>query len=242
MEHQIWITALLNSTLAAPANAMMDAVGLKHDPSHPWSNWMAIEILVALILVVLFAVVRARLSVDKPGKLQHLLEVIYEFLGAQAEETIGHDAKRFRVYFGTMFIFILAMNLIGLIPGLESPTMFPMVPLGMAVCTVFFYHWQGLRSNGVGYVKQFIGPMLWLAPLMIPIEIFSHLARPLSLTVRLYGNMFAGEQVYVAFLGLTKVFIPAIFIGLHLFVSLLQAYVFTLLSMIYVGSAVSHEH
>jgi F-type H+-transporting ATPase subunit a len=84
--------------------------------------------------------------------------------------------------------------------------------------------------------------MLWLAPLMIPIEIFSHLARPLSLTVRLYGNMFAGEQVYVAFLGLTKVFIPAIFIGLHLFVSILQAYVFTLLSMIYVGSAVSHEH
>jgi len=242
MEHEIWITALLNSTLAAPANAVMGAVGLNHDPSHPWSNWMAIEILVTLILVVLFAMVRARLSVDKPGKLQHVLEVIYEFLGAQAEETIGHDAKKFRVYFGTMFIFILAMNLIGLIPGLESPTMFPMVPLGMAVCTVLFYHWQGLRANGAGYVKQFIGPMLWLAPLMIPIEIFSHLARPLSLTVRLYGNMFAGEQVYVAFLGLTKVFIPAIFIGLHLFVSILQAYVFTLLSMIYVGSAVSHEH
>ena len=242
MEHEIWITALLNSTLAAPANAVMGAVRLNHDPSHPWSNWMAIEILVTLILVVLFAIVRARLSVDKPGKLQHVLEVIYEFLGAQAEETIGHDAKKFRVYFGTMFIFILAMNLIGLIPGLESPTMFPMVPLGMAVCTVLFYHWQGVRANGVGYVKQFIGPMLWLAPLMIPIEIFSHLARPLSLTVRLYGNMFAGEQVYVAFLGLTKVFIPAIFIGLHLFVSILQAYVFTLLSMIYVGSAVSHEH
>src|SRR5580692_1520147 len=240
MEHEIWITALLNSTLAAPANAVMGAVGLNDDPSHPWSNWMAIEILVTLILVVLFAIVRARLSVDKPGKLQHVLEVIYEFLGAQAEETIGHDAKKFRVYFGTMFIFILAMNLIGLIPGLESPTMFPMVPLGMAVCTVLFYHWQGLRANGAGYVKQFIGPMLWLAPLMIPIEIFSHLARPLSLTVRLYGNMFAGEQVYVAFLGLTKVFIPAIFIGLHLFVSILQAYVFTLLSMIYVGSAVSH--
>jgi F-type H+-transporting ATPase subunit a len=242
MEHEIWITALLNSTLAAPANAVMGAVGLNDDPIHPWSNWMAIEILVTLILVVLFAMVRARLSVDKPGKLQHVLEVIYEFLGAQAEETIGHDAKKFRVYFGTMFIFILAMNLIGLIPGLESPTMFPMVPLGMAVCTVLFYHWQGVRANGVGYVKQFIGPMLWLAPLMIPIEIFSHLARPLSLTVRLYGNMFAGEQVYVAFLGLTKVFIPAIFIGLHLFVSILQAYVFTLLSMIYVGSAVSHEH
>jgi len=242
MEHEIWITALLNSTLAAPANAIMGAVGLKHDPSHPWSNWMAIEILVVLILVVLFAVVRARLSVDKPGKLQHVLELIYEFLGAQAEEIIGHDAKKFRVYFGTMFFFILVMNLIGLIPGLESPTMFPMVPFGLALCTVFFYNWQGLRANGLGYLKQFFGPMVWLAPLMIPIEIISHLARPLSLTVRLYANMLAGEQVYLAFLGLTKLFIPAIFIGLHLFVSFLQAYIFTLLSMIYVGSAVSHEH
>src|SRR5277367_777299 len=102
---------------------------------------MSMELLVVLFIVVLFAIARAGLSVDKPGKLQHLLEVIYEFLGAQADETIGHDAKRFRVYFGTMFIFILAMNLIGLIPGLESPTMFPMVPLGMAVCTVIFYHW-----------------------------------------------------------------------------------------------------
>jgi F-type H+-transporting ATPase subunit a len=242
MEHEIWITALLNNALAGPANALLDTVGLKHDPSHPWSNWMAIEVLVALILLVFFAVLRARLSVDKPGKAQHVLEVIYEFLGAQAEEIIGHDAKKFRVYFGTLFFFILALNLIGLIPGLESPTMFPMVPFGLALCTVVFYNWQGLRSNGVGYLKQFFGPMVWLAPLMIPIEIISHLARPLSLTVRLYANMLAGEQVFLAFLGLTKLFIPAIFIGLHLFVSFLQAYIFTLLSMIYVGSAVSHEH
>jgi F-type H+-transporting ATPase subunit a len=242
MEHEIWITALFNNALAGPANAVLDAVGLKHDPSHPWSNWMAIEILVALILLVLFAVVRARLSVDKPGKMQHILEVIYEFLGAQAEEIIGHDAKKFRVYFGTLFFFILVLNLIGLIPGLESPTMFPMVPFGLALCTVVFYNWQGVRANGVGYLKQFFGPMVWLAPLMIPIEIISHLARPLSLTVRLYANMLAGEQVFLAFLGLTKLFVPAIFIGLHLFVSFLQAYIFTLLSMIYVGSAVSHEH
>jgi F-type H+-transporting ATPase subunit a len=84
--------------------------------------------------------------------------------------------------------------------------------------------------------------MLWLAPLMLPIEIISHFARPLSLTVRLFANMFAGEQVYLTFISLTKLIIPAIFIGLHLFVSLLQAYIFTLLAMIYVGGAVSHEH
>lgn len=242
MENQIWITALLNKALASPANTVLDAVRIKHDPGHPWSDWMAIEILVALIVIALFAVLRVRLSVDKPGKLQHVFELIYEFLGAQAEEIIGHDARKFRVYFGTMFIFILALNLIGLIPGLESPTMFPMVPFGFAICTIVYYNWQGVRANGLGYAKQFIGPMLWLAPFMIPIEIISHLARPLSLTVRLYANMLAGEQVFLAFLGLTKLFIPAIFLGLHLFVSFLQAYIFTLLSMIYVGGAVSHEH
>ena len=242
MEHEIWVTALLNNSLAGPANAVLDAVGLTHDASHPWSNWMAIEILVALLLVALFAFVRSQLSVDKPGKLQHVLEVIYEFLGAQAEEIIGHDAKKFRVYFGTLFFLILSLNLIGLIPGLESPTEFPMVPLGFAICTFLYYHSQGVRANGFGYVKQFIGPMILLAPLMLPIEIISHFARPLSLTLRLYANMFAGEQVFLAFLGLTKLFVPAIFMGLHLFVSFLQAYIFTLLSMIYVGGAVSHEH
>jgi F-type H+-transporting ATPase subunit a len=192
--------------------------------------------------VLLFAIARTRLSVDKPGKLQHLLEVIYEFLNAQGEEVIGHDAHKFRVYFGTIFFFVLFMNLIGLIPGFESPTMFPMVPCGLAIATFFFYNAAGFKANGIGYLKQFIGPMLLLAPLMLPIELISHFARPLSLTIRLYANMFAGEQVFLTFLGLTKLAIPAIFIALHFFVSVLQAYIFTLLGMIYVGGAVSHDH
>jgi F-type H+-transporting ATPase subunit a len=134
------------------------------------------------------------------------------------------------------------MNVIGLIPGFESPTMFPMVPFGLAVVTVLFYHATGMRANGAGYIKQFLGPMLILVPLMLPIEIISHFARPLSLTVRLFANMFAGEQVYLTFLSLTKVIIPVIFIGLHLFVALLQAYIFMMLAMVYVGGAVAHDH
>jgi F-type H+-transporting ATPase subunit a len=134
------------------------------------------------------------------------------------------------------------MNVIGLIPGFESPTMYPMVPFGLAIVTFLFYHASGLRTNGAGYIKQFLGPMLLLAPLMFPIEIISHFARPLSLTVRLFANMFAGEQVYVTFLSLTKVIIPVIFIGLHLFVALLQAYIFMMLAMVYVGGAVAHDH
>ena len=203
---------------------------------------MVCEIVVVLCIVVLFSVLRSRLSVDKPGKLQHIMELTYEFVHASAEEVVGHDGPRYVAFFGTLFVFILLMNLLGLVPGFESPTMYPMVPLGLAVVTFLFYHGTGLRANGSGYLKQFLGPMLALAPLMIPIEIISHFARPLSLTIRLYANMFAGEQVYATFLMLTKLIVPVVFIALHLFVAFLQAYIFMLLAMVYVGGAVSHEH
>jgi F-type H+-transporting ATPase subunit a len=244
MEHELWITVPFNRFLAGPANSVLEAVGMRAaDPAHPWANWLAIEIVVVLFTMILFAVLRGRLSVDKPGKLQHTFEVIYEFLHAQAEEVVGHCSKRFLSFFGTLFIFVLFMNLIGVIPTLESPTMFTMVPLGLAVATFIYYNSAGVRAHGAGgYIRQFLGPMLLLAPVMLPIEIVSHFARPLSLTIRLYANMFAGEQVTNTFIGLTYLFIPALFMGLHIFVSLLQAYIFSLLAMIYVGGAVAHEH
>jgi F-type H+-transporting ATPase subunit a len=243
-ENELWITAPFNKFLAGPANAFLNAVGLPaSDPAHPWANWLAIEIVVVLFIIVLFAFLKTRLSVDRPGKLQHIFELIYEFLSAQASEIIEHGSKRYLAFFGTIFIFVLFMNLIGIIPTLESPTMDPIVPCGLAVATFIYYNAAGLRVNGVGgYIKQFLGPMLWLAPIMLPIEIVSHFARPLSLTIRLYANMFAGEQVTNTFLQLTYFIAPAIFMGLHIFVSVLQAYIFALLAMIYVGGAVSHEH
>src|SRR4051794_6179803 len=241
--HELWITNIFNRALGGPANALLSAVNYPpQDPANPWTDWMVCEILVVLFIVVLFAYLRTRLSVDRPGKLQHVFELTYEFVHASAEEVVGHDGPRYVSFFGTLFIFILLMNVMGLVPGLQSPTMFSWVPLGLAVVTFFFYHGTGLRSNGAGYIKQFLGPMLWLAPLMLPIEIVSHFARPLSLTIRLYANMFAGEQVYVTFVTLTKLLIPVIFIGLHLFVAFLQAYIFMLLAMVYVGGAVLHEH
>ena len=243
MKHELWITALFNKYLSAPANSILNAIHFPAgDRANPWSDWMVCEILVVLLVVVFFAVVRTRLSVDRPGKVQHTLEVTYEFLHAQAEEVVGHEGSKYMAFFGTMFFFILFMNCIGLIPGFDSPTMYPMVPFGMAVATFLFYNAAGVKTNGWGYLKQFLGPVWWLAFLMLPIEIVSHLARPLSLAVRLFANMFAGEQVYLTFISLTKLIVPVIFIGLHLFVSLLQAYIFTLLAMIYVGGAVSHEH
>ncbi len=210
--------------------------------AYHWSDWFVCEILVVLFILIFFGFLKRRLSVDQPGKIQHTFEVIYEFVHASAEEVVGHGGAKYTAFFGTIFLFILFMNVLGLIPGFVSPTGSPQVPLGLAVVTFLFYHATGVRAHGAGYVKQFLGPMIWLAWLMLPIEFVSHFARPLSLTVRLWANMFAGEEVYLTFLGLTKLVIPVIFIGLHLFVSILQAYIFMLLAMVYVGGAVSHEH
>lgn len=242
-ESELWLTALLNRFLAGPANAVLNAVGVQHNPAHPWSNWLSMEILVAAIIVVVFALLRTKLSVDRPGKLQHTFELIYEFVHGQTDESAGHPGFKYIPYFGALFIFVLFMNLIGIIPGFESPTMTPSVPAGLAVCTFILYNYAGFREHGLApYLAHFAGPMPWLAPVMIPIELISHLARPLSLTIRLFANMFAGEKVTLTFLALTYLIVPSVFMGLHVFVALLQAYIFMLLTMIYVGGAVAHEH
>jgi F-type H+-transporting ATPase subunit a len=120
--------------------------------------------------------------------------------------------------------------------------MFAPVPLGCALLTFVYYNVLGFQHQGVvGYLKHFAGPVWWLAPLFFVIEIISHLARPLSLTVRLYANMFAGEQVLIVFLGLVPIIIPVVFMGLHIFVGFVQAYIFFVLTLIYIGGSVAHE-
>ena len=241
--HELWITELFNNYLAGAGNAILSALGLGvHE--RPWTNYITMQILVVLLIMVVFALVRSILNMERPGKVQQTFEVVYEFLHGQTEEVIGHDGPKYLAFAGTLFIFILFGNLIGIIPGFESPTMFPFVPAGCAIATFFYYNFKGLFAQGpLGYLKHFLGPVpWWLMPLMFVVEVISHLARPLSLTVRLYANMFAGEMVTLVFLGLVPLAIPAIFMGLHVFVSLLQAYIFTVLTMIYIGAAVSHEH
>jgi F-type H+-transporting ATPase subunit a len=245
-EHELWFTALLNDYLAGPASAILNAVGVHaHHPERPWANFVAMQVVVLLVIMVLFAWLRSSFSVEKPGKAQHIFEGLYTFLHEQGEEIVGHGASRYLSFFGTLFIFILFCNLIGVIPGFESPTMFmpAPVPAGCAMAAFAYYHVAGIQAQGAGkYALHFAGPVWWLAPLMIPIELISHLARPMSLTIRLFANMFAGEMVTVIFLGLVPVVIPAVFMGLHVFVSFLQAYIFTLLTMVYVQGAVAHEH
>jgi F-type H+-transporting ATPase subunit a len=210
--------------------------------ARPWADFIVMEILVAAALMVLFAVLRPKLSPDKPGTFQQTFEVLYEFIRDQAEEQVGHTAHRYVAFFGVIFIFILTSNMIGLVPCFESPTMSASVTAGCAIATFGYYNLKGLWVNGIGYLGHFTGPLWWLAPLMFPIEIISHLARLLSLTVRLYANIFAGEQVTLVFIGLTKFGPPVAFMGLHIFVGVVQAYIFMLLAMVYVGSAVAQEH
>jgi F-type H+-transporting ATPase subunit a len=160
----------------------------------------------------------------------------------QGESIIGHGHKRLTSYLTALGLFILLCNLLGLVPGLESPTANPVVPLGFALVTFLYYHFHGVRVNGFGYIKQFLGPVWWLAPLMFVIEVISHCARVLSLTVRLYANMFAGDLVTLAFFSIVPLGVPLVFLGLHLGVAIVQAYVFFLLASIYLSMAVTHDH
>jgi len=240
---QLWFTALLNRLFGVPVLHLLLALGIhpKH-PLTPIPNSFAMELLVVLLLTSLFLAVRLRLSVTQPGGLQHSMELIEGFFGSMGDEIIGHHYHRYHAYLVTIGLFILSCNLIGMIPGFESPTAVNVVPLGCALLTWFYYHYQGLRANGLGYFKHFLGPVWWLAPLMLPIEIFSHMARVLSLTVRLYANMFAGEMVTLVFFSLVPIGVPIIFEGLHVGVSLIQTYIFVILTCVYLGEATAHEH
>ena len=240
-ESELWITKLFNDYLAGVGNTLIGFVG-KPAVLRPWADFVVMQILVIVLLMTVIALLRPRLSSDRPGAFQQFFELLYDFVAGQTEEQVGHEGHKFLAYFGTIFIFVLVSNLIGLVPCFESPTMTASVTCGCAMATFFYYHLVGIQANGFGYIKHFLGPLWWLAWLMFPIEIVSHLARPLSLTVRLYANMFAGEKVTMVFLKMTLFAVPVVFMGLHLFVGIIQAYIFMLLTMIYVASAAAHEH
>jgi F-type H+-transporting ATPase subunit a len=243
MAEQLWFTEILNRLFAAPVNALLQTLHIApQNPQAPISNPVAMELLVFLFLVAVFALVRSRLSVDSPGALQHAFEGIQGFVENQSNEIIGRHSEGYTPFLVALGLFILIGNLIGLIPGFESPTASPVVPLGCAICAFFYYQAQGFKHAGIGYLKHFAGPMPILAPLMVPIEIISHLARVLSLTIRLYANMFAGDMVTLVFFSLVPIGIPVVFIGLHLAVSLLQTYIFVLLTTVYLAGAVAEEH
>jgi len=173
------------------------------------------------------------------------------FIQSQSDEIIGHHSEGYTPFLATLLFFILFCNLIGVFPGFESPTAVPVVPLGCAICAFVYYQAQGFKHVGIGYLKHFLGPSdasmsifirIPLALLMLPIELISHFARMLSLTIRLFANMFAGDMVTLVFFSLVPLGVPILFLGLHIGVSLLQTYIFVLLTTVYLSGAVAEEH
>ena len=254
---ELFFTHFLNQYFGGIASRILSALGahpiaageksqyfFTYNPAAPITNFFAMELLVVLILLVLFIWARTRISVDSPGTLQHVFELAEEFVNHQSEEIIpAHGTEQFTPFLVALGLFILISNLIGLIPGFVSPTATPAVPLGLAIVTWFYYHFNGIKKQGIGtYAKHFMGPVWWLAWLMIPIEVIGHFARLMSLTIRLYANIYAGDLVTMVFFSLIPIGIPVIFLGLHLFVSLLQAYIFVLLATVYLAGAVAEEH
>jgi F-type H+-transporting ATPase subunit a len=244
---QLALTRLLNHLFGPFVSTALQALGIHvAQPRAPINDTFALELLVTCCLIAFFLVVRMTLSVESPNPAQQLAEMIHEFTGSQAESVIGHGYERFQAFVTCVLLFILLNNLIGLLvgfPGLDTPTGEPAVPLGIAVLVFIYYNFHGVRVQGpIGYLKHFAGPLWWLAPLMFPVEVVSHLARMMSLTIRLYANMLASDLLTLISFSLVPVLFPTVFLGLHFAVALVQAYVFMLLSMIYLGMAVAQDH
>jgi len=244
MHEQLWITEFLNHYFSGIVTSALLTLRIHpNDPLNPISDAVAMQFVVAVLLLVFFVAIRRSLSVDKPGALQHVAEMLNELIAGQAHDIIGHQGAQFIPYLSTLGLFILSCNLIGLIPGFKSPTQIPSVPLGCALTTFAYYHFHGIRFQGAWtYLKHFAGPEPKIAFMMFPIEIISHLARIMSLTIRLYANMYAGELVTLAFASLIPILLPAGFLAFHIFVSLIQTVIFVLLTAIYITGAMQEEH
>lgn len=218
-------------------SGILESVFHIHLPDH-----VVMAIFVALLLTGFALWFRSRISLENPGKLQLALESLVGGLLAMLEENVGHKGRQFLGLVGTLGLFILVSNLLGLVPFFSSPTVSLNMPAGCALVTFLYYNFQGIRAQGVGpYFKHFLGPLLPLAIIMLPIEIISHLSRVLSLSIRLFGNIF-GEELVVLVLGsLVPFVVPVPMMLFGVFGSMLQAFVFIMLTMIYLGGAVAAE-
>ncbi|MFQ5793113.1 MAG: F0F1 ATP synthase subunit A [Acidobacteriota bacterium] len=241
--HESFLTRLANAIFGDPVAALLNRLGFHVDPSHAViPDHIVMAAFVAVVLVALALWLRPRIRVEGPGKLQLVLEALVGALMGMLSENVGPKGRPFLGLVGTLGLFILVCNLLGLVPGFSSPTTNLNVPVGCALVTFLYYNYQGIRAKGpVNYFKHFLGPVLPLAIIMLPIEIISHLSRVLSLSVRLFGNIFGEELVILVLAGLIPMLIPLPMMAFAVFGSILQAFVFIMLTMIYLGGAVAAE-
>jgi F-type H+-transporting ATPase subunit a len=208
-----------------------------HIPPHVTYAWLVMG-----LLVVLGVLASKNVSLVPAGA-QNVFELLVGGLEEFMVEITGEEGRAFFPYIGTAFLFILFCNLIGLLPGFLSPTSNINTTLAFALCTFVFTHYLGVKFHGVKYIKHFLGPIPWLAPLFFPIEVIGHCARVLSLTLRLFGNIMGEDLVLLILIFLAGQFLaPLPMMFLAIFTSLVQAFIFTLLSMMYFAGSMEHAH
>jgi F-type H+-transporting ATPase subunit a len=224
-------------------------IGLGQYPSH-----VVMALVVSVTLVLTTFVARAQLNAvmrsadgglvpDSKLTYRNFFEIVAESLYGLTQSVIGHhEAPIYFPVIGTMFVFIFFSNLLGLIPGVLPPTDNLNTTLALGTFVFIYYNYAGLKANGMSYLKHFLGPILWLAPLMLVIEIASHVFRPLSLALRLRGNIMGDHVVLHVFSGLVPLLLPVIFYGLGVFVAFIQAFVFCLMTMVYISLSTAHDH
>ena len=205
-------------------------------PSHVMYAWFVMAFL------ILCGFIATRRMDIYPGKFQNVMEVVIGGFDSLINDTMGHEGRKFFPLIATIGLFILVSNLLGLVPGFEAPTANLNTNAAMAIVVFVLTHIVGVKVHGVKYIKQFTGPVWWLVPLMVPIEIVSHLVRPLSLTVRLFGNIEGGHIVVAVLFLLAPFLIPLPILALKVFISVIQTLVFMLLSMMYIAGAMEEAH
>jgi len=207
-----------------------------HIGNHVTYTWLV------MVLLILVAVLVKRNIKTVPSGLQNFFEPVIDGIEGMIEETMGHKGKAYFPLIATIAFFILTSNLIALIPGFFPPTANLNTNAAIALTVFAMTHIIGVKEHGIGYFKHFCGPVIWLAPLMVPIEIIGHLARPLSLTLRLFGNMYGHEIVLMIFFGLVPFLVPLPMMLMGVLVAFIQTFVFMLLAMIYIAGSLEEAH
>jgi F-type H+-transporting ATPase subunit a len=245
-EHPLWIVEAANAVLGKPVAALLGALGFHVEGPEVIPPHIVMTMLIVAVITVVCLIMKSRLSVENPGRFQIVLEDGVLAVRGLLREWIGPEGDQYLPLIATFGLFILMANYAGLIPGLVAPTANINVTVGCAITTWIYYHFQGLRKQGVvNYLKHFAvppGAPVWMAPLMLIIEGISHASRLLSLSLRLFGNIF-GEELVIVILGSIIPFVvplPMMFLGL--ITGGLQAFIFVLLSIIYLQAAVAVEH
>jgi F-type H+-transporting ATPase subunit a len=247
LHHELWIVQAVNAVLGPLAAAILRAFGRPvADPAHVIPDHIAMIIVIVAGLTALSLYVRSRLSVENPGKLQIVMEDGLAGLFAALDDIVGPKGRRYVPLVGTLALFIWVSNMSGLVPGLMAPTSSLNVTLGCAITVFVYYHYQGIKEQGIGrYIMHFAAPPgapLFIAPIMFPIEVISHFSRVLSLSIRLFGNIFGEELVVLILASIVPFLVPLPMMFLGLLTGTLQAVIFVILTMIYLGGAVATEH